>query len=386
MNDIETLAHFRPPTSLNGGWCLQGYAYTQRVSGFRQYLVCVVATASCVLPLSLARLYSFLPSTRSKPFTSWAHFLLHFTGQWCAMKRFFRTLTLSVLRGSWSPPHLRWNVRWIQRILCLGLVEGEFLVWICILWHCLRRDFELLTLSILLFVDYRRLTCALTRQCPGNHLVDSSIWLLIVSMLATLDISKAVDEHGNTVEPTVNFDNAVFRYLTINFFFSHWLTTCFCRRPDTFKCDIRPRSAKALSVIQAIWVVWISYPSFSDATPSWYEPLCSSTPLFPFYFLFCLPSLISYLILAPSLESDVYNSSCRFRPFSILFFLSYDTYRIYRIWNRYPVTTIPLLFFPSIVLYVIKDNIATLALPHLMNSLSSESAALILPVSTRWHS
>jgi len=72
------------------------------------------------------------------------------------------------------------------------------------------------------------------RQCPGNHLVDSSIWLLLVSMLATLDISKAVDEHGNTVEPTVKYDNAVFR------------------RPDPFKCDIRPRSAKALSVIQAI--------------------------------------------------------------------------------------------------------------------------------------
>jgi len=69
------------------------------------------------------------------------------------------------------------------------------------------------------------------RQCPGNHLVDSSVWLLIVSMLSTLDISKAVDDLGNTVEPTVNYNNAVFRM------------------PDQFKCDIRPRSEKALSLI-----------------------------------------------------------------------------------------------------------------------------------------
>jgi len=69
------------------------------------------------------------------------------------------------------------------------------------------------------------------RNCPGKHLVDSSAWLLVVSMLATLDISKAVDDLGNTVEPTVNYDNAVFRL------------------PSQFKCDIRPRSEKALSLI-----------------------------------------------------------------------------------------------------------------------------------------
>jgi len=50
-------------------------------------------------------------------------------------------------------------------------------------------------------------------------------------MLSTLDISKAVDDLGNTVEPTVNYNNAVFRM------------------PDQFKCDIRPRSEKALSLI-----------------------------------------------------------------------------------------------------------------------------------------
>ncbi|KAF8154735.1 cytochrome P450 [Crassisporium funariophilum] len=70
------------------------------------------------------------------------------------------------------------------------------------------------------------------RQCPGLNLVDSSVWLLIASMLATLDISKAVDEHGNTVEPVLEFENPIFRM------------------PNQFKCDMRPRSAKALSLIR----------------------------------------------------------------------------------------------------------------------------------------
>lgn len=53
------------------------------------------------------------------------------------------------------------------------------------------------------------------------HLVDSSVWLLIVSMLVTLDISKAVDDLGNTVEPTVEYNNAVFRYVVswLKYFF-----------------------------------------------------------------------------------------------------------------------------------------------------------------------
>lgn len=48
-------------------------------------------------------------------------------GQWCAMKRYILMLPLSVLNDSWCQLHLKWNARWIQKILCLGLAEGEFL-------------------------------------------------------------------------------------------------------------------------------------------------------------------------------------------------------------------------------------------------------------------
>lgn len=49
------------------------------------------------------------------------------------------------------------------------------------------------------------------RRCPGMHLIESSLWIVMASMIATFDISKAVDEHGNMIEPEIVFDNAVFR-------------------------------------------------------------------------------------------------------------------------------------------------------------------------------
>jgi len=72
------------------------------------------------------------------------------------------------------------------------------------------------------------------RQCPGMNLVESSLWLLIVSMLATLNIKKAVDEKGNVIEPVHTFENSFFRI------------------PTAFKCDIRPRSEEALMLIKQL--------------------------------------------------------------------------------------------------------------------------------------
>ncbi|KAJ7035208.1 cytochrome P450 [Mycena alexandri] len=70
------------------------------------------------------------------------------------------------------------------------------------------------------------------RRCPGVNLVESSVWILITSVLATLDISKAKDSFGNPVEPKIDFNNSVFRM------------------PDHFDCDIRPRSEQALKLLR----------------------------------------------------------------------------------------------------------------------------------------
>lgn len=56
------------------------------------------------------------------------------------------------------------------------------------------------------------------RRCPGNDLVDASLWLLVSSMLATLNISKSVDDAGNVIEPEVVFDNPIFRYAVVRLF------------------------------------------------------------------------------------------------------------------------------------------------------------------------
>ncbi|KAJ7062124.1 cytochrome P450 [Mycena amicta] len=69
------------------------------------------------------------------------------------------------------------------------------------------------------------------RRCPGVNLVESSVWILIATCIATLDISKAKDDFGNVVEPKMDFNNAVFRI------------------PDFFDCDIRPRSEQTLRTL-----------------------------------------------------------------------------------------------------------------------------------------
>ncbi|KAG8221648.1 cytochrome P450 [Butyriboletus roseoflavus] len=66
------------------------------------------------------------------------------------------------------------------------------------------------------------------RRCPGVHLVEASAWLLTVSMIATLDIGKAVDEHGVEVEPEVVYDNSILRL------------------PNPFKLAVRSRSEAVL--------------------------------------------------------------------------------------------------------------------------------------------
>ncbi|KAI0777579.1 cytochrome P450 [Trametes elegans] len=70
------------------------------------------------------------------------------------------------------------------------------------------------------------------RLCPGQWLIDSSLWIAIASMISSFDIRKAVDEFGNVIEPEVVYDNAVFTTL------------------KPFKYDIRPRSAQAVKVIR----------------------------------------------------------------------------------------------------------------------------------------
>ncbi|KAH7886698.1 cytochrome P450 [Phlebopus sp. FC_14] len=61
------------------------------------------------------------------------------------------------------------------------------------------------------------------RNCPGRHSADVSLWAAIVTILATLVVSKAVDERGNEIE--------------VNPRFTYGVTS----RPGPFTCAIKPR-------------------------------------------------------------------------------------------------------------------------------------------------
>ncbi|OCH88130.1 cytochrome P450 [Obba rivulosa] len=69
------------------------------------------------------------------------------------------------------------------------------------------------------------------RRCPGLHLVEASLWLALVSILGNLEVTKALDAHGNVIEPEVKFENMIFRM------------------PNKFKCNFQPRSEEHASLI-----------------------------------------------------------------------------------------------------------------------------------------
>ncbi|ETS81249.1 hypothetical protein PFICI_06251 [Pestalotiopsis fici W106-1] len=64
------------------------------------------------------------------------------------------------------------------------------------------------------------------RICPGRHLADANMFLVVAQSLAAFDISKAVDKSGNAIEPRIDFMPGVVGH------------------PEPFQCRITPRSEK----------------------------------------------------------------------------------------------------------------------------------------------
>lgn len=49
------------------------------------------------------------------------------------------------------------------------------------------------------------------RICPGQYLGDASMFIQIATTLATLDLSKPLDEHGREMEPEIGFTSSIVR-------------------------------------------------------------------------------------------------------------------------------------------------------------------------------
>ena len=54
--------------------------------------------------------------------------------------------------------------------------------------------------SDLVFIFYCRI-------CPGRHMAFSSLWITAASILATMDITKAIDANGNVVELSDEYES-----------------------------------------------------------------------------------------------------------------------------------------------------------------------------------
>lgn len=92
------------------------------------------------------------------------------------------------------------------------------------------------------------------RVCPGRHLAYETLWLAIVSVLATFNISKAKDINGKEITPELenvygfmmyvpNLDKGKRKTLTpLSLLLSF---------PKAFTCDISPRSAEHQATILA---------------------------------------------------------------------------------------------------------------------------------------
>ncbi|KAI5114921.1 hypothetical protein M0805_001012 [Coniferiporia weirii] len=70
------------------------------------------------------------------------------------------------------------------------------------------------------------------RICPGRFFAENAIFISIASILATFDISKALDAAGEPITPTVDYIES------------------FLRHPKPFKCQIAPRSDAVTRAVQ----------------------------------------------------------------------------------------------------------------------------------------
>lgn len=84
------------------------------------------------------------------------------------------------------------------------------------------------------------------RYCPGADLVESSVWILTASILATLDVKPPANGM-----PDVKYEDAIFRFVgSLLASRLRGLHIAFIRVPTKFNCDIQPRSALSLELIK----------------------------------------------------------------------------------------------------------------------------------------
>lgn len=90
------------------------------------------------------------------------------------------------------------------------------------------------------------------RVCPGRHFAVSSLWFFTAGLVASFDISKALDNQGNEITPPLDFLEGFVRYVVSSYTFPDANSSLRLRiqsHPKHFKCSITPRSEKITNII-----------------------------------------------------------------------------------------------------------------------------------------
>ncbi|KIK66610.1 hypothetical protein GYMLUDRAFT_157089 [Collybiopsis luxurians FD-317 M1] len=90
------------------------------------------------------------------------------------------------------------------------------------------------------------------RICPGKEMALSAIWITVASVLAVFDISNAMDENGQIINPPIKYDTSKLQKC-VTFPGQIYLDMIIIppSQPYPFKCSIKLRSPERLDIIQA---------------------------------------------------------------------------------------------------------------------------------------
>jgi hypothetical protein len=98
-----------------------------------------------------------------------------------------------------------------------------------------------------LLVDEIGVLTAGTSICPGRFLADNSVFIAIASILKVFDITLARDSNGSEIPVpavfTSGFMSCVLRLFRLTL--RSFKILYYCRHPESFQCQIKPRSASA---------------------------------------------------------------------------------------------------------------------------------------------
>ena len=98
------------------------------------------------------------------------------------------------------------------------------------------------------------------RLCPGYHIAFSTFWLTAATILATFNLSKAVDKDGRVIEPSGEYSTGMVRWVKPQSV-KMQSDESWNSHPLPFDCSIKPRSPITEELIRsAVDSFWPTLP------------------------------------------------------------------------------------------------------------------------------